>query len=500
MTSPPPKRWKPLLTPKGEHVFNSHKRILLVDGPRKSSKTLSCLHKVCRRLYDHPGTIEGIIAKTTKNAKAGAWRDLINIIIPQWIEANIGFQYVKEPSMAIDTKMTSFRIRSRNGQPSECQLHSLEYSKDAEDKFKSTRFGGLYLSEADLWESRDIFDVLEDQLRMPHMRYEDHQFIVDCNPPEEGDDHWLWELFFEQGGVEVPEPEKTEYQRKFHRIQIKLEDNTLIDPREIQGLKDKYAHDKNKTDRWVNGLWVRSNLSTLFKEVWRPNVHVVGTAKGPRSAWEVIIPDGESDELFSGWDLGETNHAFTVSHRRAGETGNVWEVIDELVSIGSRVSIAAFTAQVLEIMDYWESVMKGEFGIDKVRWRHWSDSSAFRYRSAADSYDELIVSEASEGRIMLHGVAKGRRSVSNRVSIARKLLFQNRLLVSANCRHVIQMFNHLPPGNPDKPDSTIDSEAVDSKSQHKHIFDALTYLIGNEEPLGVVKRMNPKVGRIVTFA
>lgn len=486
------------MTPKGYDVFNDFHRFLLVDGPRKSSKTLSILNKLCRHMYENPGTVVGMITKTARNAKSGVWRDLIEFTLPQWIKGGFGFQFVSEPKIAVDTKMTSFKIRSRTGESSECQLHSLEYAKDAEMKFKSTRFGLVYLSEADLWEDRIIFDVLSDQLRMVHMTFDAHQLIVDCNPPETGDDHWLYDLFFREGGVEKPMEEKSEFQRSFHRIQVKLEDNTLIDPREIRELKEKYLYDQNLTDRWVHGLWVRSTQSTIFKDVWRKDFHVVGTCKGHESEWEIIIPDGQSPKLFSGWDMGDSNHAGVILSNRESDHGLIWEAIDEIVVLDRQVSIADFTAMFEERMDYWESVLEGEYGITKVDWVHMSDSSAFRFKAAADSYDELIVRDVSEGRIALRGVTKGRWSVRNRVSILKKLLFQNRLLVSARCKHLIQMFHHLPPGKKNVgggPESEL--EAVDSTSPHKHVFDAVSYLLGTEEPLELVRRRQPKIAKVM---
>lgn len=492
---PPSKKakpWAPTLIPKGYTVFNSYLRYLLVDGPRKSGKTLSCLNKICRHLWEHPGSIVGVVAKTARNAKAGVWSDLINFVVAQWIEANFGFVYDTEPKMAVDTKMSYFRIRSRTGATSECQLHSIEYSDEAQAKFKSTRFSMLYLSEADLWESSEVFDVLADQLRVIHMPFEAHQMIVDCNPPEDGEDHWLYDVFFQRGGVMLQPDKKSDYQQRFGRIQIVLDDNTLLDPREKQELIDKYRHDQNTYNRWVLGLWEKNTQSALFKEVFRRDFHIRGRCVGAEDTWEVIIPDGQSHYLYSGWDLGDTNHAAIIACTRDLDGDKVWEIIDEIVMLHRKVSIADFTEIFMTRSEYWEAVLKGEYNITEPRWRHWSDNSAMRFRAASDSYDELIVRDASDGKVVLHGVRKGKNSVKDRVSVLRKLLFQNRFFVSARCKHVIRMIEKLPPGK-------TNGEEVDGSSPHKHVFDALTYLLVNEAPMELVRKSQPTTARVIVM-
>ena len=179
------------MSPKGFEVFNSYTRYLMVDGPRKAGKSLAIANRVARHLFENNHAIVGIITKTLKNGKVGVWADLTSTILPQWMEAKIGMKWVKEPTMDVATKMSYARIRNAYGGTSEVQLHSLENVWEVEAKFKGTRFSLLWISEADQFEDRVVFDALSDQLRVVGIPYENHQLIADLNPPEAGIEHWL---------------------------------------------------------------------------------------------------------------------------------------------------------------------------------------------------------------------------------------------------------------------------------------------------------------------
>lgn len=471
-------RWLPDLSPKGFEVFNAYERYLMVDGPRKAGKSLAIANRVARHLFENQNATVGIITKTLKNGKVGVWSDLTKTVLPQWIGAKIGMKWTKEPTMDVATKMSYARVKNGFGGESEVQLHSLENVWEAEAKFKGTRFSLLWLSEADQFEDRVVFDVLTDQLRVVEIPYENHQIIADLNPPETGINHWLAGIW-----ITRKQSDNEQFENQFKRIQFTIDDNTFLDPREKQDLINKYSYDKQLYARYVMGEWVEDVSEGHFADVFVPNTHVVGNVSGPREEdHEIIIPPKNCIELFSGWDLGDVNHACSISCKRTDANGNsIFDVIDEAVVIDRKISIADFTETVMEKMQWWEEYLKKEHGTERILWRHWSDNSAWRYRAASDVYDELVVRQVSQGKIVLHAVTKGSGSVKQRIGLLKKLIFDRRIFFSAQLTNTIKMVREMKPG-PNR------AEPIRDGDKNKHIFDALTYMLISETPMDVERR------------
>ena len=101
----------PLLSPKGYQVFNDYTRTSLVEGCRKSGKSIAIANKVMRHAYETDGAVVAIICKTLKNAKGGVWRDLTEFVMPGWVDAGI-VKLVEGPKMEPDTKMHFFTVRN----------------------------------------------------------------------------------------------------------------------------------------------------------------------------------------------------------------------------------------------------------------------------------------------------------------------------------------------------------------------------------------------------
>ena len=480
-------RWLPELSPKGFEVFNSYTRYLMVDGPRKAGKSLAIAHRVARHLFENPNAKVGIITKTLKNGKTGVWADLISSVLPVWINSKIGMRWTKEPTMDAATKMSYARVRNAYGGESEVQLHSLENVWETEAKFKGTRFSLIWLSEADQFEDRIVFDALTDQLRVIGIPYENHQFIADLNPPETGMDHWLAKVWNVEGG-----PQKD---ASFDRLAFVLDDNPFLDPREKKDLIEKYSYDKQLYDRYVLGKWVVDVSAGHFAEVFVSGTHVVGSVASPsEDDWEVMVPDRNSFELFTGWDLGDVNHACSICAKRTNSAGDsIFDNIDEVAVIDRKISIADFTEAVIERMDYWEEYMLREYGTKRVMWRHWSDNSAWSYHAASDVYDELVVRQVSQGKIILNAVTKGSGSVAQRIGLLKKLLFGRRVFVSAQLSNTIRMLKEMRKG-PNK------AELIRAGDPNKHIFDALTYMMISETPMDVERRLAPTVRPNLVFA
>lgn len=366
---------------------------------------------------------------------------------------------------------------------------AIDRAYEVEQKFKSTRYSMFYLPEADLFKSVHVLNVLDDQLRIPHIPDENHQILLDCNPAEEGDEHWIYKSFYLRCG-EDGQPFAAGHASKFHTYEFFLEDNPFVSDERKQAQKEKYAHDKIKFSRFVLGKWERDSSGGVFEDVWSEQRHVIGSTNGPPDNWEIIVPGPHSHEFVIGWDCGDVNHASSFLCPRHGDEETVFDLIDELVIVDRQVALADFTEGVMEKMDFWEQTMRQMYGKDhKIIWRHWSDPSATdRYRSAADSYDSKIIRNVSEGRIILGFASKGAGSVRRRKDLTRRLLFQNRAAISAQCRAHIDMFRYLKPG-------PSQAEPIQRSSPHKHAFDSYSYALASEAPAELDKRNQATVIR-----
>ena len=235
------------------------------------------------------------------------------------------------------------------------------------------------------------------------------------------------------------------------------------------------------------GLWERDQAIGHFADFFIENMHVQGnTNTADEATWQILIPSKSCIEILVGWDPGDVNHAVSfIAPRDVGDE-SAFDIIDEIVVLDGRVSLADFTDSVMEQMDFWESVVKQRYDRDRIKWTHRADLSVTRYKSASDLEDALVIQAASDNRIILRGVPKKRHSIAKRISLCKRLFFDNRLFVSAQCRHHIDMFRFLRKGK-----NKLD--IIEHKSPFKHVFDALTYALLEEVPEDIVRRGEPEV-------
>ena len=98
-------QWHPSTSPKQDelrwlcHRDNPNKpKFVCVSGPRKSSKTFGCLNVVTEHLWETDKAQFGIIAPTvTSAADGGCWQLITETIIPQWIDGDFGFEWIRQP-------------------------------------------------------------------------------------------------------------------------------------------------------------------------------------------------------------------------------------------------------------------------------------------------------------------------------------------------------------------------------------------------------------------
>lgn len=479
--------WQPTLSPKQAKVTNCRKRYLLVSGPKKSGKTLGCCHKVVDHAVRTDRGRVAIFAKTVKTAKdGGVWSDLVDIVIPEWLASDTGIRMVTPPKVDGQTRQLYCELSNRKGNKSRIVLNSLDFDGDIEEVIKGKRYSMIYFNELSNFKSRRVFDISIDQLRCVHLPYEAHQWMADTNPSDEGEDSWIYKLFYVERSME-DHPDPT-FRNDMDLIEVMIEDNPFLNDRERANLIATFRHDEDLFNRYIKGIWTSSASDSHFHDIFRPEIHIVGNNSSVyEKEWDIMLPQDDCELMITGSDIGSSiNHgiAFLEPARIDGVT--VYKCLDEIVRTGEKIGLAELTDQWLERMDYWERVVG-----KKLQWRHWSDKSAFdAYRSAAETYDYSFVLKHSNGRLDLMAAPKFKDSVRQRVDTTRRLLFEDRLLISAKCVKMLTMMRSLKRG-------TGAANYVDRGSIHKHPFDALSYPLMAEAPMDLLpERIGVRTGRV----
>jgi len=460
--------WVPRMSDKGIEVYLNHRRITLLHGPRRSTKSNTIQNMVINHCWLNNGAVFGVVVKGLKLSVNGVWDDIVGpygILEDQWFKELDGCEYAVRPSFVRDTKMRYFRIWNKHGGQSEVQLHTLETDR-AVEKFKDSRFSGFYLVEADRWDSEDVLNKLSDQLRIWHIPDHKHEIFLDCNPPRTGRKSWLYQKFLRDRDGNYPPDIKPHLME----VAFTLEDNQFIPQSVKDSIRENNSHDEIELARNYRGEWVASREGTAFKDQFRAEHHVIGdlAPSDPRMRSALMPPEGCS-EFPTGWDMGDAmNHAAVIGCKVMVEDGTQQiYVIDEHVRTGVNYSAGRFGREFASKMDFWENHMEGK-NTPYLRWRHWSDSSSLNYSSAADSSVAREIRLGTDGRILLKGIKKGAGSVFKRQELLKRMLNNNRLFISARCTCIIQMLEQI------ETDSDGD---IDPKDPLKHIFDALTYML-----------------------
>lgn len=504
----------PKLSAKQFALFNSFERYILATGPRRSGKTLGVAHKFIRNCFDVPHSRGLLLAKNIKLAKEGGpWSDLVDTVLPEWQQ--LGYlDLVTRPKLDSQTRSLYCEISNRFGTKTRIYLASLEYDDDAEKLLKSRRFSTIWIAEATNFKKRVVFDTAIQSLRIAGLPYNQHQILLDCNPPDEGQDHWLWKIFWgerlaEIGPDNIQDAKQREAYAKFQKqlkvIEMFIPDNPFISQDEVDELYAQYSYDKDILDRYFYGLWVTSTNDGYFSQQFQPAIHVRGNVQRPnRDEWEVILIPEDTTELYTGSDLGDKNSVTIFACKEKDDKGrSVYSIIDEVVVDNDAVGIEDYTEALFKIVSKWE-----EFIGKPIQWRHWSDTTAWRHKLTSENHEAALIEQISSRMaqtrqlsrtrtIQLRRVDKYKGSVQDGIKLIKRLLFENRLFVSANCVNTIQMLRSF---KPTRTKGTGVEKVPDNMLTHR--FDALRYLVSAEEPLEVQmerSRVGRTPGRIISF-
>lgn len=497
-------KWRPRLSLKQLAQFESDKRVQLLVGPKYSGKTYSLYHSVLYHLWNLPVARFGIISRTTRAGTTGIWPNIIGAAFNEWRDAGIctedyDFGWTKPPHQDSVTKINRAVLRNKFGGDSELLLFPIDRAEDAEEKMFSTEFSALWLSEAQYYENRQIFDTCRAQLRLLGSRFEDQRLFIDMNPAEQGTSHWAYQTFYRERHLKPEEFPKEwddftreavlEFQRNSAVFEFTLDDNTFADQRQLNNIRATYASDPKKYARFVRGEWMDTTEDALvLSSVFQPNLHVVGKADAPNpDDWEVIAPsNGPAVErlggkvlLLDGWDPGDTNHAWVCMQPWTDENGiEGFDILDELVVLKGSMTIDAFTKEVLA-----KRKALADFAGFPITFTSFADGSTERFRAQISSdgttpreehTDAAIITAASAGDIRLIGSAEVKKPgwQKRRVDLIRTLLSEKRLRISAHCTHTIDMIQRLRRDMGERAKTYLEPQ-----QECKHIFDALSYAV-----------------------
>ncbi len=471
-------------------------KYVLTSGPRKSGKTLGCLHVICQRAWDTPYGAIAMLGPTTSFATdSGCWNDLSKVM-QLWIEADFGMKWIEEPRISGSTKRPYFVVNNRWGHDVKVEMHSLQHEKEVEDRFKNKRFTLIYAAELSHFKQRRTYDIWKETLRQltpqgKGLPSQYHLFLGDTNPADEGEESWIYkEWYTMRTATTIPEEWREKMsdgdfrslQWQLRLIEIMVEDNPHLEPEELARLRTSYAHDKDLYDRYLLGRWVKASSAAVFSENFRPNFHIRGKkpdALNPNPP--MMVPETGCTGLITGWDPGPMNSSVHILEEFMMKIGEqimpAYKVLDEVVFIGTdgKAVLGDVVESVMNRMAFWESIIKRDRSPNAedypVRWKHWSDTSAFdqsQYVTARSVAMEVAL--ISQRKINLMAVQKGHGSIQASVDLIQRLLHQGRLFINnARCPKTIEMFQCLPKGKGDI--------AVSRTSQHKHVLDSLRYPI-----------------------
>lgn len=460
-------------------------RFLLVSGPRRSSKTVGILHKMMLHAWRTPrAKICMVSVSQTTSTDGGAWDMLADEIAQQWIDGGFGMRWVKKPYVDGTTKKLKFSVLNCEGGTSTFQLDSLKYEYEAERRFKGKGFTFIYVSELSNFTTSTIFYTLIECLRQSPLvkKVLDLQIVADTNPAPEGEDSWIYNLWWQlRASDEVPEEQK-QLQRDLGLMEFTVDDNIFLTPLEKERLRAQWMSDPDLFNRYWLGKWNRAIGDGIFSDVFKPAIHLMGQIAATKGgAPEIMFPEDNCFELKSGWDLGDKNPAcvlgetFRMLNDRHEEVSG-FKVLDEIIYLGQYVATTDFANEVMSKMEWWETQADR-----KIKWFFWSDKD--RFSANTDNSEHKLIYAVSGKKIQLRAVERYAGSVASRVKILRKLLFEERIFINrARCPRIVEMLQSLrKPKVQDRPeDRALRVSAVDRKSLHKHAFDALTYWLAEE--------------------
>ncbi len=475
------KPWTPSLNPTQQLIFDDPTRYILCYGERGSGKSIGALHKLVRHCYENFNALGVIVVGVKRQAlEGGAWHKLLVDILPQWAEG-VGLK-------ATDTKTNTAKddfiyVSNRFGGWSKILLLSMPVDNFIRDRAKGLEPSFLLVEEIQTLQSDQYFSVLVQQLgRRPNISGP-QQYVATCNP--EGPSHWVYKRFF-QFPIDAETGVINPLYKSYH---VPIVENTKNLPEGyydnvIEAVRD----DPIEYRRMVLGEWVdRPSGDAIFRTSFNEGLHLRGdVATGQR-----IIPRA-GHEVVLGYDLGTANSAIVFLQHIPTKDKDLWLVFDEMAYTDAYIDYPTLVPAIMRRLDFWNKTAKTTFTVS-----HISDSSAFNmFRATHGTYDALEVERISTEAakdfpdvkpIHMTECPKFQGSVPARVKTVMKYLQQERLLISASCVKLKDMFLHLECEKMNDKKYSPDLPFQPKRCKHLHIFDAMSYALfyhelGQTEP------------------
>lgn len=463
--------WVPILNPTQQLIFDDPTRFILCYGERGSGKSIGALHKLVRHCYENFNALAVIVVGVKRQAlEGGAWHKLLVDILPQW-EAGVGLK-------ATDTKTNTAKddfiyVSNRFGGWSKILLLSMPVDNFIRDRAKGLEPSHLLVEEIQTLQSDQYFSVLVQQLgRRPNITGP-QQYVATCNP--EGPSHWVYKRFF-QFPLDS-ESGKWNPLYKYYHVPI-IENVKNLPEGYYENVIEAVRDDPIEYRRMVLGEWVdRPSGDSIFRATFNESLHV----KGDVERRQRILPRAGHD-IILGYDLGTANSAIVFLQNIPTKDRDLWIVFDEMAYTDAYIDYPTLVPAILRRIAFWNQTCKTVFNVS-----HISDASAFnQFRATHGTYDYLEVERISQAiakdfpdtkPFKMIECPKFQGSVPARVKTVMKYLQQDRLVISASCVKLKDMFLHLECEKMNDKKYSPDLPFQPKRSKHVHIFDAMSYAL-----------------------
>lgn len=496
---PPPiaeenEAWEPNLTPAQQKLWESVTKNILTWSEKFSGKTVGCLHKLVRHLYDNQNALAVILVRVKSMAnKGGAWEKLTNFVLPVWREGNrdrkgnfldrgMGLQFSEVKFDAQHNEMVY--VQNRHGGWSRVVFVSAPHANQLRDRIRGYEPSFVFLDELTSCDSSIYFTAVAAQIGRV-MGIPLQQFVAACNP--EGESHWVYQTWFIKAFNEA----LGDWDPDYEQIYFPREENRKnVGDEYFSSLDSIYKDDPIEAARMIEGLWKeRVAGDGLFSDLFNVAVHV-------RPSREDGTPDHSSrlmphpdHAIILGLDPGAVYNVFEMMQWLPVEGRMKWMIFDEVVIFKRKVSYPLLIPVVMRRLKFWRELAGKEIPFVCI-----SDDSAVNvFRPGQGTYDALDMQRSWELNRVRYGLESLKirpcprfgESRKARIRILQTALGQEEVLVSSACGYFKAMCEQLR-SEPQKEGAAFDPEKAMTpmRCDHLHVFDAATYpmLAGSTQP------------------
>jgi len=490
--APPPSEptksdWYPSLNPTQRKIFDSTKRFILAYGEKGSGKSMGQLHKLVRHAWENQNALCLIVVRVKSMAiKGGAWDKLIGQILPEWKDG-IGLHHRE---VQFDPNHNQFIwVANRFGGWSMITVMSAPHAHQLRELIRGNEPSMVFVDELTSCDSIEYLRALGAQIgRRPGVDGP-QQYIAACNP--EGPSHWVYKAWW----IDAFDEETGLWDEDYEKWHVPIQENEDNLPEGyVETLRKLYKSDPIEGDRMLRGVWVdRPSGDSLFRDTFSIGIHVRPLRADGIPDFKLGLMPIKGHPIIIGCDPGSVYNAFALQQWLPPIPGLTpwqnemgWLAFDEVCLFKRKVFYHQIIPILMRRIRFWRDQLKtDEAGLPQV----WvSDTSALnQFRASASSsesaYDVLEIERVYAAHreryklepIKIKPTPKFAGSKAIRVRGLSQILADQRLLVSARCIHTRNMLLGLESEKQKQGDFDPDRAMTPRRSDHIHVFDALTY-------------------------